>query len=317
MAKKPTLGPRKPIPRKPQGIQEELQLLDYQISFDPLAFDRFINSQGIWVTHYMAIPDPRGQASRGDNRDVLGLRPKDSDGFIYKAVGDIQVLFSANSKNVDNKDLGEIAFSTAYMTMPRFYPASANNQQSGIAGKPVVLNTWDKFFLKDITVKVVETQFLEASRGGKDRLSYPAVSVQVLVDSNGVYYTEGEDFRINEEGDLLWLGGKRPGWNPTTGRGTVFSIRYEYTPFFIVSRLMHEIRVAQITNPATFVRSLERMPYQVQVMRETVFRNNDVPTDPDKKLPRTEYTPASGGGLGQNINVGGRLGPDEPPLSGK
>ena len=52
------------------------------------------------------------------------------------------------------------------------------------------------------------------------------------------------------------------------------------------------------------------MPYQIQVMRETVFRNNDNPSDSDKKLPANQYAPAVGGNLGPvGPKVGGRLGP--------
>jgi hypothetical protein len=312
--KNPRLGPRKPIKSTPSGPQEIIHQNEYQISFDPLAFDVFIKGQGIWVTHYMAIPDPRGMGSRGDSHDVLALRPKDSDGFIYKEVGDLQVLFSANSKYVEQRDLGELAFATAYMTMPRFYPDTPLNREKKLVGKQVLLSTWDKFFLKEIEIKVVETQFIEANRGGKDRLSYPAVNVMVLVDSNGVYYEHERDYKLTEDGEIHWLGQRRPGWNAVTGRGTVYSVRYEYTPFFIVSRLMHEIRVAQITDQTTFERSLQRMPFQVQVVRETVFRNNDVPTDPARTNPRTIDAPAVGGGLGPiNPPVGGKLGPPKYP----
>lgn len=293
-------GPRSRKPREPSGPQVLINQLEYQISFDPRAFDLFIKSHGIWVTHYMAIPDPRGMASRGDNRDVLSARPKDSDGFIYKKVADMQVLFTANTKYIDNKDLGEVAFSAAYMTMPRYYNGTT---------KEVILSSWDRFFLKDIEIKVAEKQFIEATRDGIDRLHYPAVEVDAVVDSNGVFYDLGKDFSITSGGDIQWISQKRPGWNATTGKGTVYTVCYKYTPYFVVNRMMHEIRVAQITNPATMKRNLERMPYQVQVFRENVYRDNKTENERLEVNPRVENSPEVGGALGTKINVGGALGP--------
>lgn len=297
-------GKRSRNPRQPVGPQINIEEVDYQISFDIDAFDSFIQSQGIWVTHWRAIPDPRGMASVGDNRDVLDIRPHNSDGFIYKESGKMQVLFSANSKSVKPEDLGEIAFSTAYMTMPRFY---ADN------GKDVVLHTWDKLYLNDIEIKVSLTQFVESDKKGIDRLRHPAVSVSDLIDANGVTYEEDQDFKLSEEGHIVWLGQKRPGWNATIGKGVVYSIRYMYTPYFIVDRLLHEIRVSQATKSSgyDFKRYLERMPYQTQVIRENAFLSSRDPGDDPSKNSRKIQAPDIGGGPSTAgfPSVGGALGP--------
>lgn len=297
-------GNRKRNPRKPEGPQIIINEVDYQISFDAEAFDSFIRSQGVWVTHYRAIPDPRGMASVGDNRDVLNLRPSDSDGFIYKKAGKMQALFTVNSIYVKDTDLGELAFSTAYMTMPRTYADT---------DEPVVLHTWDKLYLNDIEIKVSTTQFVEANKKGLDRLRFPAVKVTDVVDANGVYYEEDKDFQVTEDGHIKWLGQKRPGWNVETGRGTIYSVRYQYTPYFIIDRLLHEIRVAQVTKPGdiTFSRFLERMPYQVQVVRENAFLDNKHPQEPGSADPRQQKAPNVGGALGPQgyPSVAGALGP--------
>ena len=294
-------GPRGRKPRTQEGPQVIINAADYQISFDVEWFNSFIKSQGVKVTHYRAIPDPRGMASVGDNRDVLNLRPSDSDGFIYKKSGECLALFTVNSKNVNPQDLGELAFSTAYMTMPQYYDD----------GRSIVIDTWDKFYLQDIEIKVVTTQYLESNKKGIDRLRHPAVQVQDLVDANGVYYNEGKDFKISEEGHIVWLGQKRPGWNVETGKGVVYSIRYLYTPYFIVDRLLHEIRVSQVSKPADFSgkRYLERMPYQVQVVRENSFLDNKHPQSPGGADPRMQKSPAVGGTLGPLglPTVGGKL----------
>ena len=297
-------GKRKRAPRKPDGPQINIQEIDYQISFDVDAFDSFIKSQGVWVTHWRAVPDPRGMASVGDNRDVLNIRPSDSDGFIYKEAGKMQVLFTTNSKHVQATDLGEMAFSTAYMTMPRFYDSTKNE---------IVLHTWDKLYLNDIEIKVTTSQYIEANKKGVDRLRFPAVKVTDIVDANGVSYEESIDFQISPEGNIVWLTQRRPGWNVETGKGTVYSIRYMYTPYFIVDRLLHEIRVSQVTKPGDFSleRFLERMPYQTQVVRENAFLDNKNPSEPGGVDPRRQHAPSVGGALGPQgyPSVSGVLGP--------
>jgi hypothetical protein len=286
-------GSRPRVSRQPEGPQLNIQEIDYQISFDVPAFDSFIKSQGIWVTHYRALPDPRGMSSLGDNRHTLASRQSNSDGFMYNEAGKLQVLFSANSKNVDIRDMGELASSTAYMTLPRHYQD----------GTDVVVHAWDRFYLADIEIKVSTTQFVEASKKGIDRLQYPAVKVNDLMDANGVSYKQDVDFTLNEGGDIVWTTQRRPGWDASLGKGTVYSVRYLYTPYFIVSRHLHEIRVSQVTNPRTYSRSLERMPYQIQVLRENVFLDAKSPAGLNTPDARASMSPAIGGG-GQVTSTG-------------
>lgn len=282
-------GPRNRIKNDPVSTQIGLDLQEYQISFDPVAFDEFVKSQGIWITHYQAVPDPRGMQSRGDNRDTLSLRPDDSDGFIYHKVGRFQALFSSNSVHLSQKEVGELAVSTAYFTLPRVYPDT---------GKTIYVSTWDRFFLEDIEVQVVNMQFIESRREGVDRLQYPAVAVEFLIDASGGKYEESKDFQITKDGDIKWISNNRPKFNVKTGRGGVYSIRYRYTPYFVVSRIMHEVRVSQITQPFNNVRYVERMPYQVEVYREHVFRDNNV--SPRSTIPsvREQNRPVEGGAVG-------------------
>jgi hypothetical protein len=175
------------------------------------------------------------------------------------------------------------------------------------------MHTWDKLYLADIEIKVSLTQFVEADKKGVDRLRHPAVSISDLIDANGVSYEEGVDFKISDSGAIVWLGQKRPGWNATIGKGVVYSVRYMYTPYFIVDRILHEIRVSQSTRQdgKSFKRFLERMPYQVQVIRENAFLNSKDSGDDTSKNARKTQAPDIGGGLGMTgyPSVSGTLGP--------
>jgi hypothetical protein len=286
------MGPRDRKPRQPDGQQRVLNLFKVQTSFDIAAFREFIQSQGIRVVHYRAVPDPTGKTARGDNRAVDSQGRRSSDGFIYEEAGIMQVLFYSNSEQESFVKEGAIEYSTAYMTLPDFYEDRPDC--------PVLVMPWDRFFLKDIEIRVAGRQEVESSVTGLDRLNFPATCVEHLRDANGVTYREKEHFEITPDGDIRWLGQVRPGWNPEQQRGTVYSVRYRYTPFFVCSRLLHEIRVSQVTNMSTYERTVERAPYQIEVVRENVFhdRNNADSAVRPKDDPRFQGAPPSGGMLG-------------------
>ena len=272
----------------PEGTQIPTDIPQDQISWNKEAFDQMIESMGIRMIHYRAMPDPRGMASKGDNHDVLGIRDS-SDNFIYEEAGTLQVLFVNNNTQVSMESEGVVNFATAYMTLPTTYESS---------GEAVLVAPWDRFYLKDIETRVINSQFVEASTTGLDRLHYPATCVEFLMDANGVKYCEGKDFQLTQDGDIKWLTQNRPGWNAQIGKGVVYSIRYRYTPFFVVSHLVHEIRVGQVTNEATFDRKVERFPYQCLVVRERVFYDTNRDSNKPISDDRYQAAPPSGGFLG-------------------
>lgn len=290
--KKQNLGPRKRSPRKPKGVQRNLRFFEAQTSYDLAAFRNFINSQGVRVVHYRAVPDPTGKTSRGDNHAIDGQSRRSSDGFVYEEAGTMQVLFYSNSEQENFVTEGAIEYSTAYMTLPDVYEDRPDC--------PVLVMPWDRFFLKDIEIRVLARQEVEASATGTDRLNFPATCVESIRDANGVRYEEGQHFEITQDGHIRWLTQHRPGWNQELGRGTIYAIRYRYTPFFVCNKLLHEIRVSQITDLNTQERKVERMPYQIEVLRENVFHevNNADSNLKSQDNPRFQGAPPSGGMLG-------------------
>jgi hypothetical protein len=257
-------GPRSRRSRETEGLQAINDLPAVQVSFDDEAFMHRLRAHGIRVTHYRAIPDPRGMVSRGDNHDVHGQRDS-SDGFIFKEAGTCQALFVSNGTEVSMEDIGNMSFSTAFLTFPDKYEN----------GNPVIIMPWDRFFLEDIEIRVGAGQYIEANRNGIDKLQYPATCVEHLIDADGIEYVEDKHFKITKDGDIEWLGQIRPGFDIDNNRGKVYAIRYRHTPFFIAAHLVHEIRVAQVTDQATFERQVKRMPYQVQVIREHVLHDKN------------------------------------------
>lgn len=290
-------GPRQRQSREADGTQMNLSLQKYQQSFDKDAFNHLINSQGIKVTHYRAIPDPTGMANRGDTHAVQSPR-RSSDGFLYKEVGTMQIFFSNNSSQFNVEIEGMIKHDTAVVTLPEKYEN---------CDQPIIVAPYDRFYLHDVEVRVVNMQYVTANSIGIDKLQYPATCVEHLIDSDGIEYKEGQHFEITPEGHIKWLTQIRPGFNSKTKSGTVYSIRYRYTPYFICARLLHEIRVSQITDPNTFERKVERMPYQILVIREHVL--SDINKDPNQNILDTRFQNAP--------PVGGVMGPsDDKPDGG-
>jgi hypothetical protein len=291
----PDKGPRKPVPRTPSGVQATSDVPEVQASLSYEAFENVVKAQGISVIHYRAIPDPRGMASRGDNHDTQSVRETE-DQFIYKKAGECKVIFSNNQTNISIEAVGEVNFSTAFMTLPQTYDGSR---------QAVIVQQWDRFFLKDVEVRVINSQFIETSATGVDRLQYPATCVEALIDADGIEYLQDVDFELTVKaepgiypGSIRWLGQKRPQYDPNLRRGKVYAIRYRYTPFFIVNRIVHEIRIAVTTDLATYERTVSRMPYQVEVVRERIFHNKVRTLDDHRADERFDDAPPTGGMLG-------------------
>ncbi len=283
-------GPRGRESKPTDAMQQIFKLAQYQQSFDVEAFEHLIKGQGVKVVHMRAIPDPSGMASIGDVHAVQSKR-QSSDGFIYKEVGELTLWFSQSTSDWSVEVEGMTKHDAAVITSQLYYEN---------CNKEVLLAPYDRFYLKDIEVRVIATQYVEANTLGTDKLQYPATCVEHLIDADGKEYTEDKDFQITPEGFIKWISQNRPGFNEKLGRGTVYSIRYRYTPYFIVARMLHEIRVSQVTDPLTFDRKLQRLPFQALVIREHVL--SDQNRDPHQHImdQRFQAAPPVGGVTGPN-----------------
>jgi hypothetical protein len=279
------------------GVQQMMHLAHYQQSFDRDAFNQLIQSQGVDVVHYKALPDPSGMASIGDIHAVQSKRNSD-DGFIYKEAGSMHVWFSGSTSDWNIEVEGLTAHDAAVVTFPMEYESGEKDENG--KREEVIVGKYDRFYLKDIEIRVVAVQYIEANTTGIDKLQYPATFVEYLIDADGKEYKQNVDFEITHQGFIKWTSQNRPGFNEKTNRGTVYAIRYRYTPYFIVAKMLHEIRVSQITDMATFDRKLERMPFQALVMREQVL--SDVNNDPfqSRMDQRYQNPPPVGGVTGPN-----------------
>jgi hypothetical protein len=253
------------------------------VAFDVDAFDEAIAAHGVKFEHWRAMRSPLGLIDKFDSRrpeeahGVIGGLAE-SNGMIYTKAGCVHALFTGNSKDLKSYDGGVLNSGVAQITAARFY---INSQES------VFLAPWDRLFVEDCSVLVTHQQLVQAHITGRDRLAFPAVQVQDVVDSGGVRYNPS-DFEING-GQIVWNGSKRPATNQ------VYAVRYLYRPYWQVDNLMHEVRLAQIEDNFTGERSTARMPSSARVMREYLYLTEDKdPQSTTPNSPRQVPGPASG-----------------------
>jgi hypothetical protein len=106
----------------------------------------------------------------------------------------------------------------------------------------------------------------------------------MLRDSNNNSYKEGWDFKIDKDGNIQWIEGKRnPGIDTDTGLGRIYSIRYTYLAHWYIVDLINEVRVTNDGegNPV-------RMPYHATIQREYVYRDKNKASSTQVLQPKTE-----------------------------
>jgi len=269
---------------KGQPPRYDLQLpVADNISFDADRFDQLTRSHAVTCEVFSAMLCP---LEVNDPQDVRNHEhPGCQGGFIYTCEGEVEVSFTSNNSRANFTGMGMQDDSTVYATFPRYYDTPE--------GKPVLIGQYYRLFIKNCPVVITNSEKIEHHQSGIDRASYPLVAVQRIIDSRGKEYKEGKDFEVHQ-GNLKWYPNRSPGYNVDLNKGVVFSIHYTYKPYYYVSHMPHEIRVAKDIDPLSGEVKLERMPYQVGLQREWTFDNQS--RDGDGKLtPRINPLPRSGG----------------------
>jgi hypothetical protein len=240
------------------------------VTFDLEAFDELIRSQGVKLIHYRAMRCPVGLT----NNDMYdSRRPHDdhsgcSNGFLYKSAGMITTAFTGNSARQQQMDMGTVDQAQVTVTFPRFY----DDKRHTFSCVP-----FDRFYLSESSIDIVNWQLIEAHATGRERLSFPITVIEHVFDSSGHEF-EPDDYQVDQNGQMVWLKNR-----PLSG--TVCSVRYRYRPYWYCKQLIHEIRVTQAEHRFTGVRAIQRMQMQAVLQREVFFENED--KDPNAVNPNS------------------------------
>lgn len=259
---------------KNTGIQVDIPF--DPVNFDIEAFDSFVRSVGVKLVHFKAIRCPIGVIELTSSRAPHGGHAGCSNGFIYKRAGEVTATFMSNSASNSLKDIGSYDGSKVSTTFPRYYDDSEEQ---------IYIQLYDRFYIKDLVVAVPHTQLVQAHIDGTDKLSYNPVKIESIIDANGQEYFEGD--YIIQDNYIKWTGNRRPPFNAEIGLGTIYSVRYLYTPYFYAERLVHEVRIAHKRDFLTGERIPDRIPYAAILSRE-YYQNIDEPSDILKTNPSRE-----------------------------
>jgi hypothetical protein len=255
----------------------QLQLSQEPVSLDPDAIDALIRDHGVPMVHWRGMVDPVGLVELHGGRRPDPPLAGAINGKVYSRGGTVVVLLSAAGAE---SEYGTPSILDAGQ-------ASATTRLLYNEGGHCYLSPGDRLEVSG-PVLVSRSHLVEASPTLVDRLEFPAVEVQDVVDAAGRRYGPG-DFQVTAQGDLAWTSGG-PGVDPISGHGRVYAVRYIHHPFWIVERLIHEVRVTQVEVGET--RQVVQLPQAAIVQREYVHRAAVRGREP---APRDAPEPADGG----------------------
>lgn len=247
------------------------------IAMDPQAFDTAVITHGVKMVHYRAMRCPVGLTDPDDVRRAHEHHHNCTNGFTYRKVGTLTALLTGNSGDMRLIDPGLVDGSSIRVTVPRTYDDQPD--------RTVHIAYADRFYLAELDTEVPDWTVIRAHETGTDHLQYPARYIEHVIDSGGREYDPS--LYSVRDGNLVWLTQDRP------IAGTVMTVWYLYQPHWYCSRLINEIRVAQVMDPLQGPK-MERMLYSAILTRENQFRSaeNDPQAPQD---PRKQDSPPDGG----------------------
>lgn len=264
------LAPQNPV-KHPDSVLS-IYLPKDAITMDAPAFDDLVHNYGVRFDHYRAIRCPVGLTDENDDRRVHDDHTGCSNGFIYKCIGRVTAVFTSNATDPKKLEQGFYDGSTVAVTFPRFYDKAYNPDGtfSAPCADRVLVRPFDRFYLAeapDITTAIWDVTH-RRNDGTPDRAEFPIVKVDHLVDSNAAWWVQGVHFDIGQYGQIIWRAGQGP------AAGTVYTVWYQYIPYWYCDRLVHEIRVVPAPDYMDGGKvSMERLAYGAILQREYVFRN--------------------------------------------
>jgi hypothetical protein len=117
-------------------------------------------------------------------------------------------------------------------------------------------------------------QLFEYNPTGKQKLHYKAKAVDLLFDQKQEYRPD-IDFRLTSDGLIEWIkGGRKPDFKD--GKGSILSINYYFTPVYIISQMLHSLRVipSNTTGHASQPREATYAPQQCVCVPSTVMEES-------------------------------------------
>ena len=227
-----------------------------RVDFNPTYFDEFITSKGIRVKVFRSILCPNVKSIDGSEHQI------DCPicyGNQFLDVSPIETWALPQSDSLDKKRLSEglVDKNTILMTFAR----------------GIELQYFTLVELCDFTDIFFER--IKRQRGQIDVLKYKACCVNVLVDSNGIQYYQGQDFTIDPNGSIRWTIGKGP------QHEQIYSVHYNMKKQYRAIEAGHVDRYTQVRNTTTGGSiDMIKMPEQWLLQKEYFVERKDIKGNP-------------------------------------
>jgi hypothetical protein len=245
-------------PSYPTTTRSEMPLYIPDPSIKGQSFDDLLKNRGIRFIHKKATPCPN-ILTVDNNAHEPDCHFCDNNGMLHYGKEEIFGVFSGNSIEKTFEAHGVWEIGSAVITFPTEYPD----------GTQADFNTFDKLTIPDFTVRLWELKEYEPRPGMTQKLRYPIEKVDYVSSVvNGVqkFYHENVDFTINPQGEIVWVFGRTPHWDPVTQHGEVLTWSFYAHPVYLVVQSLRELRVTQeLVNGQKISR---RLPQQILVRRD-------------------------------------------------
>jgi len=265
--------PKIPQIKMPGRSNLQLKSPIKNVTLNQNAYQELITSQGIRMFHSRPVPCP----------NVRNLHSPDHvpgcnlcfNGFLYYDQREFIGVFQGNTLDRRFGANGTWDLDQASIIIP------VKDQKKSIMD----VQYFDQIVIPDFSVRYY--QRIEHSQTGIDRLQFPAVSLDFVIDSRGKPYRIGTDV-IVDQGRLRWINNNRPGYDPTLRRGTIYSVNYYTAPVFSIVNLPHQLRMVQTEGPdgPGTPNVPERFPQLAVVRKDFIpFDQTDKQGAPDRSEP--------------------------------
>lgn len=250
--------PKQIYPPFPTNTPSQMPPLLPDPSIFGINFDQLLSNRGIRMMHSKAAPCPNIQTV-DDNAHQPNCPFCDNNGFIHYDEKEIWATFGGNSiqKTFEAHGVWEIGMAT--VTAPTEYPD----------GTEADFNTYDRLRIPDFTVRMWEIKEYEPRPGNIQELRYPVEKIDyatAIVDGEQVFFVKDTDFTINDDGAIVWIEGRQPDYNESTGHGTPITWVFYAEPVYYVVQTLRELRITQELEAGQKV--AKRLPQSILVKRD-------------------------------------------------
>lgn len=247
-----------PPAQAPTSVNSPMPIYLPDPSIKGVSFDQLLNQRGIRFIHEKAVPCPN-ILTVDNNAHLPNCTYCDDSGILYYDNKELWGVFSGNSIEKTFEAHGVWEIGTAVVTFPTEY---ADGEQADF-------NTYDRVTMPDFTVRMWEMKEYEPRTGNVQELRYPIQKVEFASSiRNGVQklYEQDVDFTIDDAGQVVWIAGKEPFYDPESEHGEVIIWSFYAHPVYIVVQSLRELRITQeLVNGQKVAR---RLPQQVLVRRD-------------------------------------------------